>query len=129
MQPYKLLLITLGGGFGSLLRYLAGGWIQRAAGATFPLGTLIVNVTGCFAIGFLNAYFAPRVIREEYRVAILVGILGGYTTFSTFGYETFMSLNDHQFPRAALNVVLSVGLGLPAVWIGYRLAERVFGVS
>jgi fluoride exporter len=94
--------------------------------ATFPLGTLVINLTGCFAIGFLSIML--RSMREEYRLAILVGVLGGYTTFSTFGYETFMSLNDRQFARAAANVVLSVGIGLPAVWIGYRLAERIFGV-
>jgi CrcB protein len=128
MQPFKLVLIAIGGGFGSVMRYVLGGWVQRLAGIDFPLGTLVINVSGCFAIGFLNAFFTPRLVREEYRIAILVGILGGYTTFSTFGYETFMSLNDRQFARAGFNMLLSVGLGLAAVWIGYRLAERMFGV-
>ena len=129
MQTYKLCLIGIGGGLGSILRYVLGRWVQSLAGAGFPLGTLVINVTGCFAIGFLSIMLGPpRLVREEYRLAILVGILGGYTTFSTFGYETFTSLNDRQFVRAAANVLLSVGVGLPAVWIGYRLAERVFGV-
>jgi CrcB protein len=129
MQTFKLLLIGIGGGFGSILRYMLGRWIQALAGPDFPLSTLVINVSGCFAIGFLSIMLGPpRLVREEYRLAILVGILGGYTTFSTFGYETFMLLGSRQFAWAWANVLLSVGVGLPAVWIGYRLAERIFGV-
>ena len=121
----KLLLIGLGGALGSIARYLLGGWIQRG---TIPIETLVINVTGCLAIGFLATLFTgPSALREEYRVAILVGVLGGYTTFSTFGFDTFKLINEHQYWYAALNVLLSNVLGLGAVWLGARLAEHWFG--
>jgi CrcB protein len=112
-----------------VLRYLLQGWVQRAANVLFPAGTLVVNVLGCFLIGVLAAAFAgPVLIREEYRVGLMVGVLGGFTTFSAFGLETFHLANDRQFALAAANVVGSCVLGLAASWIGYRLAERWFGV-
>ena len=86
----KVLLIALGGAAGSVLRYLLHGWLQRAAGIRFPLGTLAVNVLGCLLIGCLAALFlAHSQIREEYRLGLTVGVLGGFTTFSTFSLETF----------------------------------------
>lgn len=122
-------LIALGGAFGSVMRYLVAGWGQRLVDGAFPLGTLMVNIVGCLFIGVLNvAFTGPVLIRPEYRMALTVGILGGFTTFSTFGWETFSLANDREFIRAAVNVVLSVGLGLAAVWAGARLAERWFGV-
>src|SRR5262245_66482890 len=82
----KLLLIGLGGGLGSILRYAIGGWVQRAAGGSFPSGILVVNVTGCLVIGFLGVLFSGSVaVREEYRFALVVGVLGGSRTFTTFG--------------------------------------------
>jgi CrcB protein len=125
----KLLLIGLGGGFGSILRYLVAGWGQGLSEGSFPLGTLIVNVSGCLAIGFLGMLFTgPFLVREEFRVAILVGILGGYTTFSTFGRETFMLANEKEGMYALMNLLLSNTCGLAAVWLGHRLAEKWFGV-
>lgn len=124
----KLTLIFLGSGLGGLLRYAFSGWVQKFGNGAFPMGTLAVNVAGCLLIGFLSAGFSGRVlIREEYRIALLVGLLGGFTTFSAFGIETFAFLNDGQYARAAGNVVLSVGAGLAAVWAGYRLAESWLG--
>lgn len=124
----KLVLIAVGGGAGSVLRYLVSGWCQRLAGSGFPLGTLTVNVTGCFLIGLLMAVFTgPALIREEYRLALVVGVLGGFTTFSAFGWETFAMLNDRQFLRPLLNVAASNAFGLVAVWLGYRVAERYLG--
>jgi CrcB protein len=127
---YKLLLIGLGGGFGSILRYTLGGWVQESfSDGSFPLGTLFINITGCLAIGFLGMLFTgPFLIREEYRVAILVGILGGYTTFSTFGRETFLLANESEGMYALMNLLLSNTCGLAAVWVGHRLAEKWFGV-
>jgi len=125
----KIMLIALGGGAGSVLRYLIAGWGQRLASETFPFGTLLVNVLGCLLIGFLYAAFAgPWLVREEYRLALLVGVLGGFTTFSTFGYETFTLANDGQWGLVLFNVGLSVTLGLAAVGLGYRLAEKMLGV-
>ena len=122
----KILLIAAGGGVGSVLRYAIAGWSQKWAGGSFPLGTLIVNVIGCFLIGCLSAAFdRPTIIREEYRIAILVGVLGGFTTFSTFALETLKLTNDRQFVAAASNIFASVGVALVAVWFGYRLVGRL----
>ena len=126
----KYAFIMVGGAVGSLLRYLLQGWGQAATSGTFPLGTLIVNVAGCFAIGCLNALFTgPWPIRADYRTGIIVGLLGGFTTFSAFGWETFSMANEGQALRALVNVLSSVTLGLAAVWGGYRLAGRWFGVA
>ncbi len=125
----KLLLIAAGGAAGAVLRYLGAGWGQSLTTGPFPLGTLLVNILGCLLIGFLGAAFAgPILVREEYRLALLVGFLGGFTTFSTFGWETFLLLNDGQKWRALLNLLASNVLGVAAVWIGYRMAQRWYGV-
>lgn len=111
------------------MRYFVQGWGQALASGGFPVGTLIVNVVGCFFIGFFNAAFTgPVLIREEYRVALTVGILGGFTTFSSLGWESFSLANDGQALRAILNPLLSVTAGFVAVWVGVRLAASWFGV-
>ena len=125
----KLLFIFIGSGAGGVLRYAVSGWAQRQTHGVFPIGTLVVNVLGCLLIGVLTAALSGRVLmREEYRLALLIGLLGGYTTFSTFGMETFGLLNDGETWRALLNVAASVVLGLAAVWAGYRLTEHWLGV-
>ena len=125
----KWLLIAAGGALGSVLRYAVQGWVQRATNADFPAGTLAVNIIGCLLIGFLTALFTgPVLLREEYRIGLTVGILGGFTTFSTFGLETFSLASDRQYWLAALNVILSCGLGFLAVWVGYRAAEYLYGI-
>lgn len=125
----KLFCIAVGGGIGSVLRYLITGVAQRVTSATtFPVGTLTVNVLGCLVIGALTAFFAgPQLVRQEFRLAIMIGLLGGFTTFSTFGNETLALLNGGQYQYAVLNVVLSNGLGLAAAWAGYRLGTAWFG--
>jgi CrcB protein len=126
----KWFLIAAGGALGSIMRYAVQGSVQDLTASLFPFGTLAVNVTACLAIGFLGGLFAgPHgLIRAEYQVGLTIGILGGYSTFSTFGYETFKLANGREFGLAALNMILSCGLGLAAVWFGYRVAERWFGV-
>ena len=112
-----------------MLRYMISGWGQKWAGGSFPLGTLIVNVIGCFLIGCLTAAFdRPTIIREEYRIAVLVGLLGGFTTFSTFALETLTLTNDRQFVGAATNILASVVVALAAVWFGHRLVEKLMGI-
>lgn len=126
----KILWIALGGALGSLMRYAVAGWGQRLTTTTFPLGTLIVNTLGCLAIGFLAALFAGPEglrLREEHRLALMVGVLGGFTTFSTYAFETFSKADDRAFGQAAMNLLLSNALGLAAVWIGFRLAEHFYG--
>jgi len=131
-EMLKWVLIAVGGGFGSVLRYAMQGLIQQTLpGKLFPLGTMCVNLLGCLLIGILSGYFAgPRGLRipQDYQIGLLIGVLGGFTTFSTFGFETFKLLNGGQYALAALNIVLSCGLGLAAVWFGYRLIERLYGV-
>lgn len=125
----KWLFIALGGAVGSLLRYAVEGGIQRIAPGSFPWGTMSVNVLGCFAIGFLAGFFAgPQLVREEVRIGLTVGLLGGLTTFSTFGLESFNLANGGELRLALLNMFVSCGLGFSAVWLGYRLAERWYGV-
>ncbi len=121
----KLAMIALGGAVGALLRYGLAGLVQRMVVGTFPVGTLAVNVLGCMAIGIIGAWAAgPYLVREEYRALIFIGLLGSFTTFSTFGWETFELINSRQFLRAGANVLLSNGLGLAGVWIGYRITTR-----
>lgn len=125
----KFTLVMAGGAVGSLLRYLVQGWGQSLTKGTFPIGTLTVNTIGCFMIGVLNTAFAgPIPIRMEYRVGLTVGILGGFTTFSSFGWETFSMANEGQGLRAMMNMLLSITLGFVSVWVGYRVAERWYGV-
>lgn len=126
--------ILVGGGTGALLRYVVAGAVQRLwapalaggaqAAAVFPLGTLLVNLSGCFAIGLLGTlYGGALVAREELRLPIFVGLLGGYTTFSSYGWETLALLQDERWALAAANLLLSNALGLLAVWCGMRLGQ------
>jgi CrcB protein len=123
----KWLFIAIGGSIGSVLRYALHTAVQRISGSQFPLGTLVVNVLGCLIIGFLAAAFSGQVqVREEVRLGLLVGLLGGFTTFSTFGIETFVLLDLGQLSLALLNIVLSCGLGILAVWLGFRVGGQWF---
>ena len=119
----RCVLVMLGGAAGSLGRYLVQASAYAWLGA-FPAGTLVVNVVGCFAIGALNTAFAgPLAMRPEYRLAIVTGILGGFTTFSAFGWETFELAKDGEVGVAAINVAASVVLGIAAVWAGAYVTE------
>jgi fluoride exporter len=118
-------LIALGGACGSVLRHAAQIGVQRAVGHPFPVGTLLVNVLGCLLIGVVAAIAGPLAWREEHRLAVMTGLLGGFTTFSAFSLET-ASLAEHEGPALALAyIVLSVALGLVAVYLGLRLGERL----
>ncbi|PZC41800.1 MAG: CrcB protein [Chloroflexi bacterium] len=119
-----LLLVALGGAIGSALRYKIGMWVQSAGWGTFPAGTLFVNVTGAFVAGLLATYLLERTsVSEELRTGILVGLLGGYTTFSTFAVQTRDLADLSQWGYVVLNVVASVMGALVAVWLGQQLAR------
>jgi CrcB protein len=122
----KLLLIALGGAVGTLARYGTSTALIPATDRTgFPLGTLAVNLFGCLVIGYLNGLFLERlVIRPEYRAMLLVGFLGGYTTFSTFGWETSQLLRERQYLLLATNVLISNVVGVALVIVGYDLGRR-----
>jgi CrcB protein len=125
----KVLFVAVGGAAGAVSRYYVSAWGQRLVGGGFPLGTLLVNLCGCFLMGLLGAAFTgPILVREEYRVAILIGFLGGLTTFSSYSWETLSLLNDGQRIPAMSNLILSNVAALTAVWFGFRLSERWFGV-
>lgn len=121
----RFILIFVGSGLGGILRYSLQGWLHRRSGA-FPWGTFVVNVSGCALLGFLAAALAePLQMREEYRLGLTVGLVGGFTTFSTFGLETFNLAQRGEWRWALLNVALSCAVGLAAVWFGYRAGEEL----
>ena len=127
-MPFRLLLIFLAGGLGCVLRYLVAGWAQQLGGESIPLGTFTVNVLGCAAIGFLATVLTgPVLIREPYRVAILVGLLGGFTTFSSYTWETVTRANEGALFIAAGNLLLSNVVGLTMAWFGARIAVVIYG--
>ena len=107
-----------------MLRYGLGGLVHRILPrATFPFGTLSVNLIGCLLIGIVGGMAESRqMFGPELRVFMLVGLLGGFTTYSTFGYETFAMLRDGEALRASANLLVHVLLGLAAVWLGYTLS-------
>ena len=120
----NILLVALGGAFGSVSRYLLGAWVQSASRSMdFPYGTLIVNLIGCFVIGFLSQLAEARgVFTSETRAFVFIGILGGFTTFSSFGNDTINLLRDGETLNALANVGANVILGLLLVWLGRALA-------
>lgn len=125
----KALLVGIGGFLGSVLRYGAGGLLHRLLSqALFPWGTLAVNVLGCAAIGFCGGLAELRgLFSPEARLLVFIGLLGGFTTFSSFGYETFHLLRDGETARAAANVTAQMLLGLVAVWAGDQAARLIGG--
>ena len=120
----KLIYIGVAGLVGTLGRYWLSGVAARRYGETFPVGTLLVNVIGCFLAGLLFYLMQERfLVGEPWRTVVLIGLLGGFTTFSSYGLQTFTLLRDGEFAFAALNIVLSNLAGLLMVWIGYSLAK------
>jgi fluoride exporter len=118
-------LIFAGGGMGSLARYLVGSAVMTRFVTRFPLGTLVVNVTGSFLIGLLMTLLTERFQpHPNWRLVLVVGFLGGYTTFSSFEWETYAAIREGGFWIGLANVVGSVGLGYAAVWLGAVLARR-----
>lgn len=119
-----LLALAFGGAVGTLARYGLGGWVQRSAAGTFPFGTLVVNLVGCLAIGCVAAY-ADRggLLSASGRIVLQIGVIGGFTTFSSFGLETLRLVADGDWLRAGAYVALTNVGGLAAVWLGYRAIE------
>jgi CrcB protein len=121
----KYLVVLAGAGLGGLARYVAGVWIMQKYGGRFPLGTFVINVTGSFLIGvlmtLLTERFAPH---PNWRLFLVVGVLGGYTTFSSFAWETYALVKDGEFAKGFANVAISVVAGYLALWCGALLARR-----
>jgi CrcB protein len=116
--------VALGGAVGSVARYFVGTLIQGRGLATFPLGTLVVNVTGSLLLGILMGLpLSAGPAAKEIRAFLTTGICGGYTTFSTFSVETVRLIQEGDRPRAALYIGLSVALSLAAAGAGFALAQ------
>jgi|SRR5690349_22702034 len=111
-------LIALGGAGGSVLRYVLGAAVQRTTASGFPLGTLVVNVSGCFLIGLLVRQFMNMQLSQDLRALLVVGFCGGFTTFSTFSAETLGLIEGGEYARATAYVLLSLGLCLLATFAG-----------
>ncbi len=121
----NLVFVGMGGFIGSALRYLVSGLVyDLTSDNVFPFHTLVINTIGCLVIGILNGVAETRhFFGPEARAFLFVGLLGGFTTFSTFGYETFALASDGEAMTALLNGGLQLTIGLGAVWLGYSLAR------
>ena len=123
---YKILLIGIAGLLGTLARYYLSGWADEWWGGTFPIGTMIVNALGCLAIGFLfHATEEKYLVDPVMRSAILVGFLGGFTTFSSFAVQSFTLLRGGEIFLAGVNILVSNIAGVILVWLGYALSRAV----
>ena len=122
----RLTLIAIFGAVGTLARYGLQGLVQIRVASTFPYGTLLINLTGCFLLGVIGQFTLNRmVLSPDWRVAIAVGFFGGYTTFSSFGWETAKMLEDGEWARATAYVAASVVAGLLLSVGGIRLASQL----
>jgi len=124
-----ILLVGIGGFIGAVMRYLVTGWVQDIFTAfSLPYGTITVNITGCLLIGLLAGLTENRnMLGPETRALLLIGVLGGFTTFSTFSYETLELMRAGESMAAFSNVGLQVCLGLAAVWVGYSASQISYG--
>jgi fluoride exporter len=121
-----LLYVAVGSAIGGVSRYLLGGLVQRMLDTTFPAGTLLVNVTGSFLLGAIIRYaLETPSLTPEVRAFLTIGFCGGYTTFSTFSYETMALLEDGEWARAGVYITASVTLSLIATFLGLALARQV----
>ena len=120
-----LVLIALGGAVGSLLRYLIGGTIQRSSASGFPIGTMFVNVAGCFLIGIFVRFLLNIQESAELRALLVIGFCGGFTTFSTFSFETVGLIEGGEYARAATYVLGSAVLCIVATFAGMAAVSAI----
>ena len=122
----RYFVIIAGGGIGAAARFALGTWIGQRWGRSFPLGTFVINVSGSFLIGLLMTLMIERFTENPvWRLFLVVGVLGGYTTFSSFEYETGRLVSDGEYLYAASNAVLSVAAGFAALKVGEILAKII----
>lgn len=125
---WNALWIFIGGGLGSLARWILSGWVANAVGETFPWGTLVINVSGSFVIGMFATATGPEgrwLAPATFRQFFMLGICGGYTTFSSFSLQTLNLAENGQWFKAGANAVLSLALCLLGVWLGHLLATSI----
>lgn len=122
----QLIAIAVGGAIGAVLRFVMSNGVYKLLGRDFPYGTLAVNVLGSLLIGLLFILLIEKLtVTAEWRAGLIVGLLGAFTTFSTFSLETFTLLDEGAFIKAGLNVLLSVVLCLSATWLGLTLGRQL----
>lgn len=122
----NFVIIGVGGALGAVTRYGIALWVGQRWGRSFPLGTFVINVSGSFLIGLLMTLLAERfAVNPQWRLLLVVGFLGAYTTFSTFEYETGALLKDGELAFAMLNVILSVVVGFIALKLGEMLGKTI----
>ncbi len=124
----QLVLLAIFGAFGAVARYAVSGWVYRVCGESFPVGTLAVNLIGCFLLGAI-AHIGQHteLIAAHYRQAVTIGLLGAFTTFSTFGLETFKQLEAGQWFSGLVNILANVVVGLICVWGGLLTGRYLVG--
>ena len=126
MTVANILYVALGGALGSVARYLLSHAVHRYTALGFPYGTFAVNIIGCAAFGVIIGFAEHRLeLTPAVRAFFLVGILGGFTTFSAFTFDTLELLRTAAFLRAAINVLGQITIGLAALWLGYVVAKLV----
>jgi len=123
------LLVAIGGAIGAAGRYLIGGWIQSFAGTGFPLGTFFVNVTGSLIIGIILGLSERGSLSGQARLLLAVGLMGGYTTFSSFSYDNLGLLQTGEISRLFLNIAGQLSVGLFAAYLGVVIARAVGGYA
>ncbi|MDG2155134.1 MAG: fluoride efflux transporter CrcB [Gammaproteobacteria bacterium] len=123
----QVLIVGMGGFVGSSLRFVMHHWVQKAwLPSAFPLGTLAVNMIGCLLIGLVIGLSDVRgLLDQQWRLFLAVGVLGGFTTYSSFAYENFALLSGAEFFKVGLNIVVQIVLGLLLAWAGYQLARVI----
>ena len=122
----QVMAIAIGGAVGSVLRYWLSTWVYALAGRGFPYGTLVVNVLGCLVMGVLFVLLVERMGENSLlRAGLLIGVLGGFTTFSTFSIETFNLIEQGAWLRAVTNSVASLVLCIGATWGGVIIARQI----
>ena len=122
----NLVIIGIGGFIGAIARYVIASWIGQKWGRSFPLGTFVINVSGSFFIGLTMTLLTEKfMVNPQWRLLLVVGFLGAYTTFSTFEYESGNLLKDGEWMLASMNVALSVFLGFAALKLGEVIAKSI----
>ena len=115
--------VAIGGALGAISRYFLQNIIQKLSNCSFPTGTLFVNVIGCFILGIIISYDNEHIISLSFKSFMIFGLLGGFTTFSAFGFETFSFLKDGQLLFASINILASVFLSIIGIWLGHIIGK------
>jgi CrcB protein len=122
----RYLMIALGGALGALARYFVALWVQQRVGGTFPIGTFLVNVSGCLIMGIAMTLLTEGgALHPNWRFLVPIGFIGAYTTFSTFEMETFRAIEEGGWLIALGNIVFSVIVGFFALWLGVVATRRI----